>query len=1205
MFRRSVSLKSSGRLVVRVTMAYNNQEADSYASRTEGGHKRQGNRGRGGFPNPNAKPYEGYGERPMEAFSKGFPMSEAPKNNGVKGSQFSNDRSHQNYGNNPKLPGSYPHGEGSGNGRDRGQGRGYRNDNRDRAQPYHYHGDTQKVNRDQRHQQRVQPGPDQFFSQKGNRTQNRGQLAQSGPNQGDSQKGDTSLKNSVKGDMAQGYRQGAQAYSYQGDSQEGSGWAQGHVQGAEPFSYQGDSQEVSGWAPGHVQGAEPLSYQGDSQEGSGGAPGHGQGAEPFSYQGDSQEGSGGAPGHGQGAEPFSYQGDSQEGSGGAPGHGQGAEPFSYQGDSQEGSDGTPGHGQGAEPFSYQGDTQENIDRGQHNENDSRQGFQAVFVQKDLQKGTEGDMAQALEQGIEPGSHKGDSQEVKPFSDQKISQKGKEWNHAQGASSSKGNLKEGNDTCQSHGNNSIQKTHQKDSQKGSDRVQSHGNDSGPWNKHGPNQGSSRKGEDRSVGHYQDNRSHSYQGQKDSGYEGRYSRQASSGGGSRRDNSDQQQRKRNRADDEDDIFLSKTLSFILRHGAEKLKFKLMPGGFLYVDEILKHMQKLEGFTVEDVQRVVAQNDKQRFAIQKDGTGRLKIRANQGHTVEVEDLELTPITSADQVLMVLHGTYYDAWNSIKKQGLCRFKRNHIHFAAGEPGENGVISGMRSSCEVLIYIDLEKALKDDLKFYLSANKVILSPGNEQGYIYPCYFKAVVNRYPIHILEFDPNIKGKTVTADQISNELEKKKKKTNKKKNKNKNKEDRENNKSGAPGEEIEGVGDTNLLAEAEEKSKENIEGKDEEDQFVDAIENQPEKLMQIHVPDQWDDGEKIEPDRKAFINSKGTEQSEGTQEHAESEDPKGTKETKSKEKDSWSETSKGAKSKSPKGAIKPETKQGSEIPEAEQKAIKEVTSTLKDEDKGAPTVATEDAEDVKIEEEWTTVSITSVEESQSAVDYILDLKQKEPVSIICSGEKQGEADGKITVLVISMKGRSWIYQLCNMEEDLMEAGKLKQLFFDTELMKVFHDVTWQSAVLFKQYEIVLDGTKVFDSNVVCKQKLFDDKAMDRLRLEGFMPIRWMEEDGKIHSSKWTQNPLDKELLNKFVERCKALLQFYKIFTMQKLPQPRKEIYSEVNKYVDKERSKEIKKNFKSQAEKKPPQEQPTSSSKEQKKGGSQRKTQKKRGK
>ena len=37
----------------------------------------------------------------------------------------------------------------------------------------------------------------------------------------------------------------------------------------------------------------------------------------------------------------------------------------------------------------------------------------------------------------------------------------------------------------------------------------------------------------------------------------------------------------------------------------------------------------------------------------------------------------------------------------------RTHIHFAPGLPKESGVISGMRASAQVYIYIDMEKALK------------------------------------------------------------------------------------------------------------------------------------------------------------------------------------------------------------------------------------------------------------------------------------------------------------------------------------------------------------------------------------------------------------------------------------------------------------------------------------------------------------------
>ena len=63
----------------------------------------------------------------------------------------------------------------------------------------------------------------------------------------------------------------------------------------------------------------------------------------------------------------------------------------------------------------------------------------------------------------------------------------------------------------------------------------------------------------------------------------------------------------------------------------------GGYLYVEDILKR-QKYKG-TLEDVQRIVANNDKQRFALTTDENGKHMIRANQGHSIQ----ELTVRTHA----------------------------------------------------------------------------------------------------------------------------------------------------------------------------------------------------------------------------------------------------------------------------------------------------------------------------------------------------------------------------------------------------------------------------------------------------------------------------------------------------------------------------------------------------------------------------------
>ncbi|OWF41912.1 tRNA 2'-phosphotransferase 1 [Mizuhopecten yessoensis] len=73
----------------------------------------------------------------------------------------------------------------------------------------------------------------------------------------------------------------------------------------------------------------------------------------------------------------------------------------------------------------------------------------------------------------------------------------------------------------------------------------------------------------------------------------------------------------------------------------------------------------------------------------------------------------------------------------GLSRKRRDHIHFAQGESGQT---SGFPSYCDIAIEINLNKALRDGLKFYKSENDVILSPGNASGFIPKKYFKKAYN---------------------------------------------------------------------------------------------------------------------------------------------------------------------------------------------------------------------------------------------------------------------------------------------------------------------------------------------------------------------------------------------------------------------------------------------------------------------------------
>lgn len=192
---------------------------------------------------------------------------------------------------------------------------------------------------------------------------------------------------------------------------------------------------------------------------------------------------------------------------------------------------------------------------------------------------------------------------------------------------------------------------------------------------------------------------------------------------------------------DIALSKLLSKILRHKANEEHLQIDEAGYIKVADLLNHQFFRQKYTVDDIKRVVLTNDKQRFSLKTDSQGFLEICANQGHSIAgVDKLDLLPITEP-QSFDVIHGTYFKNWNKIREEGLSRMNRNHIHFAKGSPTDSSVISGIRKNCDIFIYINLPLALLDGLKFFLSPNEVVLSPGDESGIISPKYFLKVCNR--------------------------------------------------------------------------------------------------------------------------------------------------------------------------------------------------------------------------------------------------------------------------------------------------------------------------------------------------------------------------------------------------------------------------------------------------------------------------------
>ncbi|KAJ3309656.1 hypothetical protein HDV04_005843 [Boothiomyces sp. JEL0838] len=127
--------------------------------------------------------------------------------------------------------------------------------------------------------------------------------------------------------------------------------------------------------------------------------------------------------------------------------------------------------------------------------------------------------------------------------------------------------------------------------------------------------------------------------------------------------------------ENVQLSKTLSYILRHGAEKHKLQIHDDGYIRLADILA-LPKFRGATIADVEKVVQECPKQRFKLLM--REEYFIRANQGHSMNI-NIGMQLIENASEIPVVVHGTYLDKWAIVKDQGLSKMNRQHIHFAVG----------------------------------------------------------------------------------------------------------------------------------------------------------------------------------------------------------------------------------------------------------------------------------------------------------------------------------------------------------------------------------------------------------------------------------------------------------------------------------------------------------------------------------------------
>ena len=130
-------------------------------------------------------------------------------------------------------------------------------------------------------------------------------------------------------------------------------------------------------------------------------------------------------------------------------------------------------------------------------------------------------------------------------------------------------------------------------------------------------------------------------------------------------------------------------------------------------------------QELDYIVDTNDKKRLAYEDES--KTKIRASQGHSIKID----VGLKAERPPKVLYHGTTYESYQKIVKNGLDKMRRLHVHLTDNKDVAYTV--GKRYSKykePIILEIDSAAMHTDGYKFYLSENGVWLTDNVPSKYL-------------------------------------------------------------------------------------------------------------------------------------------------------------------------------------------------------------------------------------------------------------------------------------------------------------------------------------------------------------------------------------------------------------------------------------------------------------------------------------------
>jgi putative RNA 2'-phosphotransferase len=173
------------------------------------------------------------------------------------------------------------------------------------------------------------------------------------------------------------------------------------------------------------------------------------------------------------------------------------------------------------------------------------------------------------------------------------------------------------------------------------------------------------------------------------------------------------------------ISKLLAYVLRHDPDELGLELDEAGWTDAELLLARLRERRGvaLTHAELESLVAQDAKGRYSLRAG-----RIRANQGHSVEVDAIDPTP---RQPPAVLYHGTTAERWARIQQSGGLRpMQRHHVHLSAELAAARQVGARHRREQPLVLRVDAARMHADGRVFLLSDNGVWLADAVPCAYL-------------------------------------------------------------------------------------------------------------------------------------------------------------------------------------------------------------------------------------------------------------------------------------------------------------------------------------------------------------------------------------------------------------------------------------------------------------------------------------------